>query len=291
VAGHLDHIVPIKIAGGQADGVYLQFAKLLATEINAAERGLSSTAVETDGSVENLRMIDKGDAHIGIAMADATVAAIKGQDPFVSALPIMAIGRVYQNYLQLVVRESAQLHEVTDLRGKIVSLGPEGSGTAMFGRRLFDAIKLDVNKQHPSLQDATADLEKGLIDALLWMGGVPTRALAELDRRIGIRLLPIWELPPNLRDLYGDVYLRETIPPGSYGAETPTIGVANLLVCASTLADRIAAAVARVLIERAANLVPSEALGTQFLDNCSLIGTFGVPKHPGAAAAYRREHG
>jgi len=289
--GRWSRTIPITIAGGQQDGVYLQFAELLADAINTAGLGLNCTSVQTEGSVENIQLIGKGDAHIGIAMADVAVAAREGQDLFESAaVPIMAIGRVCQNYLQLVVREDAQLYEVTDLRGKKVSIGPEGSGTAMFGRRLTDAIQ-DVDKQYLSLSDATTALENGRIDALLWMGGVPTPALAELHGRVGIRLLPTEELLRQLRCRYSAVYREATIPSGSYGTGgMPTIGVANLLVCASTLANGIAADVAHVLFERAAYLVPPEALGTQFLNRCSLIGT-DVPMHPGAAAAYRHEHG
>jgi hypothetical protein len=37
--------------------------------------------------------------------------------------------------------------------------------------------------------------------------------------------------------------------------------------------------------------VPQEALGTQFLDLRTLIGTADVPLHPGAIQAYRKLHG
>ncbi len=47
----------------------------------------------------------------------------------------------------------------------------------------------------------------------------------------------------------------------------------------------------RVLVRQAANLVPQQALGTQFLEVRTLIGTAGVPLHPGAAQEYRVLHG
>jgi uncharacterized protein len=199
---------------------------------------------------------------------------------------------VYQDYLHIVVRKDAPLQMVDDLDGRKVWLGPPGSGTAMFGKRLLKATRLRVYPQSQPLKDATIALEKREIDAILWMGGVPTPAIAELRGRTGIRLLPTADLLLKLRPRYGTVYRHATIPSGSYGgAKITTVGVANLLVCASTLADGIAASVARILIERAAELVPPEALSTQFLDSRSLIGTLGVPMHPGAATAYRHEHG
>ncbi|MGP4099053.1 hypothetical protein [Nonomuraea sp. KM90] len=53
----------------------------------------------------------------------------------------------------------------------------------------------------------------------------------------------------------------------------------------------VAAAVARVLVGHAADLVSAPALGTRFLDVRALIGTGEVAAHPGAASAYRALHG
>ncbi|MGV9383449.1 hypothetical protein ACWDRB_47080 [Nonomuraea sp. NPDC003707] len=53
----------------------------------------------------------------------------------------------------------------------------------------------------------------------------------------------------------------------------------------------VAASVARVLVGHAADLVPAPAVGTQFLDVRTLIGTGKVALHPGAASAYRALHG
>lgn len=84
-----------------------------------------------------------------------------------------------------------------------------------------------------------------------------------------------------------------TVPAGAYrGApEVATIGVANLLLCRPDLPAPVAAALTRVLVRRATRLVPTAALGTQFLDVRSLISTGVVPLHPGAVAAYRELHG
>ncbi|WP_336215404.1 hypothetical protein [Nonomuraea sp. LPB2021202275-12-8] len=48
-----------------------------------------------------------------------------------------------------------------------------------------------------------------------------------------------------------------------------------------SLPDDVAAAAARVLVGHAADLVPAPAVGTQFLDVRTLIGTGKVALHPG----------
>jgi TRAP-type uncharacterized transport system substrate-binding protein len=235
---------------------------------------------------------------------------------------MLAIGRVYENYLQLVVLADSPVHRLTDLAGRTASLGAHGSGAELIGDRLLTAAGLSaavptatgpnaagptatgptatgptatagVTVQHRLLADATAALERAQIAALLWSGGVPTPALAALAGRRPIRLLALDSVIPALRSAYGPVYEPTAVPADAYGpaAGVATIGVANLLVCHPDADPALTATVARVLVTHAARLVPEQALGTQFLDPRNLIVTAGIPLHPGAVAAYRDLHG
>ncbi len=84
-----------------------------------------------------------------------------------------------------------------------------------------------------------------------------------------------------------------SLPQSAYrtGGGVATIGVSNLLVCRPDLPRTVAEALTRLLVLRATALVPGNAVGTQFLDVGSLIGTGGIALHPGAVAAYRSLHG
>jgi uncharacterized protein len=139
-------------------------------------------------------------------------------------------------------------------------------------------------------------MRDGAIDALLVAGGVPLPVLSGLDVRPGIRLLALADLLPRLRagtERSGPGLEAVTVPAGAYRGtpEVSTIGVANLLLCRPDLPAPVAAALTRVLVRRATRLVPTTALGTQFLDVRSLISTGVVRLHPGAVAAYRELHG
>lgn len=281
----------LRIAGGLPGGFYLKVAGLLAQEINSVEPGLRCKALRTNGSVENITMVVSGDADIAVCQSDVALAAVSGTEPFAGALSVCGIGRMYEDYLQLVVRQDSDVTSVTDLAGRTVSLGATGSGTAMIGERLMAAANVRVAKTHDPL-DAACDLVgAGLADALLWCGGVPTTPIAELHRQVGIRLLPLTAMLPTLRERYHMAYQAVKIPAGGYGhTAVPTIGVANLLVCGSHVPDDVVSAITEVLVQHAARLVPPQALGTQFLDRRALINLLGVPMHPGAVSAYRQLH-
>ncbi|MFI6363320.1 TAXI family TRAP transporter solute-binding subunit [Nocardia sp. NPDC050630] len=274
----------VRLASGEVGGFYHAFAELLAAV--AQEAGtVRIEPVTTTGSQENLGMLANGQVDAALALADSVQS---------ERAPLVALGRVYENYLQLAVRSDAPIQQVTDLRGTRVNLGAAGSGAAMTGERLLWAAGVnpvsDVDISHRPLRDAVAGVESGELDALLWAGGVPTDALDVPQR---LRLVELGELAAPMRERFGHLYDLVEIPADAYdsGRSVRTVGVANLLLAAPTMSDAAAGAIVELLVSRADRLVPAEAAGTQFLDSRSLIGTDSVPLHPGAAAVYRRRHG
>ncbi len=282
---------PLVLAAGEPGGFYVEFGELCAAALRAA--GTPVTVVGTGGSVQNIEQLRDGTAAVGLTLTDIALAARHGDEPFGTPVPLQAIGRVYENYMQLVVRAEDPAVGTADLAGRPVSLGAVGSGAAVFGDRLLAAAGIAADVTRRPLRDAVAALEAGTADALLWSGGVPTPALAELATRRPVRLLPLAEHLPQLRARHGSIYGSVTVPADAYGpaAPVPTVGVANLLACTPGLPAETAGAVARTLVAAAPALVPQAALGTQYLDQRSLIGTGEIPLHPGAAAAYRDLHG
>lgn len=283
------------IAAGERGGLYLAFAELLAAEITRVAPGLHARAVATEGSVANASLLASGQAQLALMLADSAQAVSAGQAPFTAPQALAAIGRVYENYLQLVVRADSPVHALGDLAGRGISLGAAGSGAALVGDRVLAIANLSPAPriEHRQLGQAVAGLESGELDALLWSGGVPTPLIAELDRRVSIRLLALDGMLEPLRQRHGPVYDLIQIPPGAYRStrDVPTIGVANLLVCHPDLPSDAAEAITSVLVDRSDHLVPQQAVGAQFLDIRALIATAGIPLHPGAANAYRRLHG
>ncbi|MFD9706357.1 TAXI family TRAP transporter solute-binding subunit [Lentzea sp. NPDC059081] len=263
----------LRIAGGEPGGFYNDFAALLS---RLATSPLTITPLQTGGSADNLQHLRQGTADLALTLSDS--AHMESG--------LVALGRVYENYLQLVVLQGSPYQSAADLIGKPVSLGAAGSGAALQGARLA----LGVREEHYPLRNAVDAVKAGEIAGLLWSGGVPT---PELDKAGGIRLLPLDTFLPRLRQDYGKVYERVEIRTGVYGSpvDVPTIGTPNLLVCRPDMSDDYAGAVVRLLVGKAAQLVPQQALGTQYLDVRSLIDTGKVPLHPGAAAEYRRLHG
>jgi TRAP transporter TAXI family solute receptor len=287
----------LNIACGEPGGLYLEFGQLLAAEINTENPDLHATAIPTSGSEDNLARLAAGTADLALTLADSAQTS-QTTHPHT---PLSAIGRVYENYLQLVVPAPSPIHTVTDLAGHTISLGADGSGAALTGQRLLAVTGLHTNTGTPNtvttthypLNQATTALRTHHIDALIWSGGVPTPALAQLANQQPIRLIPLAEHIPALRQRYHFTYEPVTIPADTYSptSETTTIGVPNLLLCRPDTDPTLVTTTTRVLVTHAPQLVPQQALGTQFLDPRNLIATHNIPLHPAAANTYRTLHG
>ncbi|MFI6027498.1 TAXI family TRAP transporter solute-binding subunit [Amycolatopsis magusensis] len=283
----------VTIAAGERGGFYLAFAELLAAEITKAEPDLHGEAVVTEASVANVTQLRDGTVDFGLVLADVAQTAVLGQEPFPAPVPLRALGRVYENYLQVVVRADGPVRDLAGLAGRPVAIGSRFSGAAFLAQRMLTVAGIEVEPSTLLLDDAIAALREHRVDALIWSGGVPTPAISELDRDTPIRLLALDQVLPVLTAVHGPVYEQVRVPSRAYDGvgEVPTIGTANLLACAPSLPDDVAAAVVRVLVNHAADLVPAEAVGAQFLDVRTLIGTGEVPLHPGAVRTYRELHG
>ncbi|MCI3274896.1 TAXI family TRAP transporter solute-binding subunit [Streptomyces cylindrosporus] len=290
----------LRLATGEPQGLHAAFGHLLAAELEAEYPRLRCRVLTTAASVANIELLRDRRADLALALTDTTRAAAEGTDPFPAPVPLRAIGRVYETYLQFAVRSDLPVRAVSDLAGHTVWLGAAGSGGAVLGERILRAAGLtpgdDVRVRHLQMDSVARAVRSGSVEAVLVVGGVPIPVLSDLDDSPGLRFLPLAGLLPRLggrAGLAGSGLSEVRLPAGAYRAAggVATIGVSNLLLCRPDLPVHVADALTRTLVRRATALVPAHAVGTQFLDVGSLIGTGSIALHPGAVAAYRSLHG
>lgn len=291
LAGCTDGNRPEFVLGaGEPGGFFDEFATLLARTVETAGADLRLIPRPSAGTAQNLQLLRDGTMDLALALADAAAAGPKG---------LASVGRVYQNYFQLAVPAGSSVQRMSELKGKVVSLGPDNSGTQFTGLRILAASGLttrDITMRPVPLTDVTGAMGRGEIQAALFAGGLPVLAVDPESSPRGstaIRLIDLSAEQKVLRERFGEVYTAANIPAGVYGsaAEVGTIGVASLLLARPDIPAAVAGSMVEILVARAADLVPAGALGAQYLDARSLISTSGIALHPGAVAAYRRLHG
>jgi TRAP transporter TAXI family solute receptor len=228
----------LSIATGGTGGVYYPYGGGLARVLSKHVAGVQVTAEVTGGSVDNVKLVGAGDADIGFSTIDSAVDGVAGTGAYEDTGPqkIQAIA-----VRQLCARRDADRLEDREgraMKGKRVSVGSAGSSTEAIADRLLEAAGLnpmkDVTRDNLGVSESVAALKDGKIDAMFWIGGLPTSAITDLvtTGNAKITFVPAGELVAKLNakhpDLYRSFTMAKTVYTGT-PADVPGVGVANIL--------------------------------------------------------------
>lgn len=292
----------LSVATGGTGGVYYPYGGALAELITANLTGVQATAEVTGASVDNLKYLQLGRVDLAFTLADTLAEAVKGSGPF---QPTGAVGSartlavLYTNYTHVVARAGSGVTRVSDLKGRIVSVGSPGSGTELVADRVLAAAgidpRVDITRHTLGVTESVGALKDGKLDAFFWSGGVPTPAIQDLAATPGISIafLPQDDLLPMLqRDFGARLYRPAVIPSGTYrgiDTETGVVGVTNVLVGSSALDDETAYAIVKLMFDHKDALVAAHP-EARHLEVPGSADSSPAPFHPGAIRYYR-EHG
>jgi TRAP transporter TAXI family solute receptor len=290
----------VVITTGQQRGVYYSWATTLAREAQRSYPGLKVRVLGSSGSLDNLERVATGVADIGLTTEDATEdrTAATGlpevPGPTVSPRAVdrsnlVALARVYDDYVHVVVRADGPVRTLEDLRGRPVAVGQPRSGVALVSTRVLKEAGVTVVPFAYDLGRATRALADREVDAVFWSGGLPTGAITDLATRVRLRLLPLDAVSGKLRARYGVAYRPAQIPAGSYGLSTPvaTLASPNLLVARRDIDPAVVTALLETMFRRR-DAIAAAVPAANALDRRTAISSGSLPLHP-AAAAYFRE--
>jgi hypothetical protein len=263
---------------------------------NCGVPGLVAVAQTTQGSLDNLRLINGGQIESGFAQADLAGWAYTGSNLFTEAgaMPkLRAIASLFPESLHLVVRAESRIHSLADLAGKTVGLGEQGSGTNANARVLLAAAKLgehDLSRRYMSPGQTAAALRDGSIDAFFVVGAPPIPAVRELAATVPIRLVPIE--PDIVQRLAAEFtfYRPSVIAAGTYpgvNEETPSAGFFALWLVGAGIDSDLVYAITKSLWSEATGRLTAALPAAQRIDWDRALTGLSVPLHPGAERFYR----
>ncbi|MBK6981693.1 MAG: TAXI family TRAP transporter solute-binding subunit [Betaproteobacteria bacterium] len=299
-AGAQDKKVRISIGTGGTAGVYYPLGGGLAAVLSKHLPSVEATAEVTGGSVANLQLIGGGKSELGFTMADIAWDAYNGLSKFKdNKVGVRALVVFYPNRMQVVTVEGKGIEKVTDLKGKRVASGSPGSGTEVMTMRMLEAFGLDPDKdvirERLSLSEGVNALKDGKVDAVTWVGGVPTPGLTDLAATPGktIRLLDHGDAADGMRKKYGPLYVKNKILANAYPGQTKdssNVDVWNLIVVPEAADENLVYQITKTMFEKKDELVRvHKDAAFLSLDN-QLTGGSPIPFHPGALK-YFKERG
>ena len=180
----------IELATGFPTGLYQEFGKKLQAEL--AQEGVSLKLRTTGGTSDNLALLSSPDSGVDFAMVQGGVADLSKHPNFVS------IAGVFYEPVWVWYRESSFPNEsgrlglLSQLKGKRVSIGNEGSGTLSLASQLLEASGLslsDIRAEKLKPLDALEKFKKGELDAVFLVSAAEAPLVKSFYETPGIRLM------------------------------------------------------------------------------------------------------
>ena len=180
----------IELATGFPTGLYHQFGKKLQSEL--AEQGVSMKLRTTGGTGDNLALLNDQNSGVDFAMVQGGVADLSKYPGLVS------IAGVFYEPVWVWYRESSFKNEggrlslLSQLKGKRVSIGNDGSGTLTLTSQLLKVSGLNMSDFHAEKLkplDALEKFKKNELDAVFIVSAVEAPILKNFYETPGIRLM------------------------------------------------------------------------------------------------------
>lgn len=173
----------LKFAAGSEGGAYYAYAERYKRLL--AEQGVEVTILKTAGSIENVRLVQMGDADIGLVQGGIG-------DP-VRDDELRSAGAMFLEPAWFFVRRSLGATDIGDLRSTRTAIGQTGSGTralalelqAEWGGNWSPATQIEM-----SGTSASKALIDGEVDAALFVASIDAPYLATLLLDSDFEIIP-----------------------------------------------------------------------------------------------------
>jgi TRAP transporter TAXI family solute receptor len=180
----------ITIATGSLDAAYYTFGKAYSEILQ--KYGYTLEVLNTAGAVENLQLLDKDDGGVDVAFLQGGIHLPTQSDELIS------LGSLYYDPLWVFHAAGLGINQLSELRGKRIDVGAEGSGTKVLAMQLL-ALN-DVSVQNTKIfsqgwEKAAQMLIQGEIDAAFFVTAYESPVIRQLLYSKNIQLMSLHRAP------------------------------------------------------------------------------------------------
>jgi TRAP transporter TAXI family solute receptor len=282
-----------RLLGGASAGSWRDVAALISELLRRDAPHLDITPT-LGGGLQNLEDLDRGFGSVALTTANSLVDAVRGRGRFSRPLAtLQVLMNLSELHLHVIARPNANLRSLSDLSKLRVSPGEEGFSSAQAFEDLLRASR--VSKRlvggpkgaviYLNYPEAVRQFEKGEIDVLVWLVGMPNATVQGLAATTPSVLVPIPE--PILRRMidanpgYRAALIDATTYPNWISENHRTVAVFTSLVTTASCSSERAYEIVRTIYENRRELSMMSPLYRR-LDASFALGRADAPIHPGA---------
>lgn len=230
---------PIGMVTGSKTGTYIAFGKDMARV--AQKEGVTINVLDSKGSIDNIKRITSKEK-VGLAIVQSDVLGFlsrsKNPESVEIAGKLRLVAPLYSEEVHILARNSIQ--SLSDLNGKRVVVGSEGSGSMITAVNIFSILGItpaQMFKIEPP-QGVVAVLNAE-VDAVVFVGGKPVKMFKNMEGIANIKVGPnagkldqVHFLPITDKKLMEE-YKPATLSKADYSfipSDIATVSVPSLLI-------------------------------------------------------------
>jgi TRAP transporter TAXI family solute receptor len=216
----LEYLVPsppfrVTIATGRKGTTFDYFGERYRARF--ARAGIELNVQETAGALANFKLLQDRNSNVQIAFSTGGISN-SAQAP-----DLRSMGLIFNVPFWVFYSSDQSFDSLTQLKGKRIAVGPEGSGARYTAERILTRAKIDAKTTTlvPLAGDAAVEaLNKGTVDAALLVGGSDAPSVESLLNNPNIRPMN-FSSADALTRVFPDV-VRLVLPKGVIQLDPPS---------------------------------------------------------------------
>lgn len=284
----------ISFAAGPANGANYTVATGISNLMSQTYDNYTFVPEITNGSAENVRLIQQGSSQIGCCQSDSMYYAYLGEREFDEStkgcINFVMMGN--EVCLTMLVREDSDIRSMADLKGKKCGVA---SGTVY---QAYWPIFLEAHGLKPdeidsvtlSMGDICTALADGTIDFGFMNAAKPQTVVTDLVMTSDVRFISLsQEVVDKITTEY-PYFSEATIPKELYDDLTEdvrTVGVRAGIICAPDADEQMVYDVLDVIFTHQEDLALLGAIPSSYNRDNALKFSDLIPMHPGAERYYK----
>ena len=260
--------------------------------VNKALPEVNITAEFTEGSNENIRLIDQKKMELALITPQIGYNARKGLPPFKDKpIDLYAVVRLLPNGNVWVALEKSKVKTIPEMKGQKVAVGPASGGLGVIARTQLEAYGMDYKKDIQPFFMGAGEMAEAVKDGAVEVSFLTEELAKMVATTHKIRPLA-WDKKVLTPFLEKHPYFGEyTYPPNTFkGVDYPVLTVDNgiQLICAKELSEELVYKLTKAIVENLecmANIyAPAKAITPQWAAT-----ELGNPVHPGAIKYFKEK--
>jgi TRAP transporter TAXI family solute receptor len=282
-----DHLA---IGTGAPGGTYYVYGEGLARLLTRA-LSLPVMRLPTEGPVQNIALIESGEAKVGFVTTGIALQAWNGTGVWAGKRPARSMRVAFPMFdtpFQLIVLQDSGLRAVSEMGFKRVGIGPRGGTSAAYIPEFFNTLKIPVQFLFGEWEELAAQMQRRELDVIAGAGGVPLPAFIELEAKEKVRYIAFTSEQVAALRLAMPELTPSLIPAGSYPSllrAYQTLGLYNFALAHELLPDALVYTVVRSVFEHHEEMMEVHSAAAATIP-ANINHNLFLPLHPGAIRYY-----